>query len=70
VILWSDGGKAFKNFRGQYEEQQLLQEHNIKVHRLWFASNHGKALADAHAGVLKGQVKHWRIQNGKFLRKY
>ncbi len=45
-------------------EQHTLQEVGIRdaVHT-WFAPHHGKAAADAHAGVLKEQ------ERAKFLRK-
>ncbi len=58
VHIWSDGGSHLHSFIGQYMEQHALQEVGIHdADHTWFAPHHGKASADAHAGVLKAQER-------------
>ncbi len=66
VHIWSDGGSHLRSFIGQYMEQHSLKEIGIcDAVRSWFAPNHGKGAADAHAGVLKEQQRREMLVQGK-----
>lgn len=70
VHIWSDGGQPFKSYRSEYEQEQSVRSENINASRAWFDPNHGKSLADAHAGVLKGHLRTWRTAESTISTEY
>ena len=57
ITVFSDGGPAhFKNAAATSLFLDLAQHHHIVIHYNYFASNHGKSVADTIASIVKNAL--------------